>query len=1097
MYFIDELDHLLMEAGPLGKWQPMFSPRDRVRPVDLGGGLTNYSPDRPFEDVPLEPIRDDQFYYGIPGSQWKLMTPTQQQDVIGRHGILPRTPDDEQLFHGVPGSHWKYMSPDEQQAHISNMDRQDKLLNKLQQSVDSNRWADMYGLKTATPLPPGEKAYPGGNPVAKWPPAPPQNAVQPKLPPNAPPDTQAIVNQGGVDYYARPSEPISHEDGIGSNIRLGNTDLSQPTAGVRRQGDTWFDAEGNVITPPIPERPQRPEPELTPEQKKRQDQQRQYHRELSDYEDKIGEAVQASQSWASKIKALNAQARAYNTRHRHDPDFQPKEIQQIPVLMSLQDYHDWGFLPEIPQKPIPSWKKETEDTSALPDDFTREIPTIMTPKGELNIVQADMDAMKRGYIVYHSSDPTIPIDGPFETEEEARVALRETVREYAQKIARAFEAKNGQEMNDSQYARLIHDLEDDINIRGFEPPVKDMSYFWDEGEDDNRGRDYEYGKMREVQLQMLEKGLIDRVADDNPPGYRDDGHQPTYEEFKKVWCPFILDKANPPAKPWTYEEIRHAVVPLLRGLARGWQGEGAELDELMNEGYIALMQALINDRGKSPTFQYLKKYVWSAMRKYKKSGIGAVKRTRRGQGWGGQGTTSTSAEIGSAPDGMKATTVGDTIPNTAMTGGANGRVGKCPVCAGNGHAPWGEPETCVNCKGSGILPPTVKNPKGKTCSYCRSKSKNPPRNADGIALGTGKVWEPCNNCRGKGEVVYVNRKEFAGLERDDKGRLRTDNIALAASPYDINTAQDTSDEQMDPIDRWLKRDLQVFGAPTPDEGNEIKERLTDANRLILHLVKHADLSEGQKTILALRYGLPLPGFREWWADPMSVTELREFMANRVKNPDGSPRNVTTTVIKQNLDKIADKLRKAAQRIYGKDPDFDALWERYLEGGDIPDIYDVDPHNAKRFTGWGEKQRQMQGLPPLSGTLDKDDKQFVADLEVERNDLSTPYFKRNLPAKPVPTEEPVVPASRPSKPIKSAEYVPPLWAEPKTGEKEEVEGPLPMPIKERPTRPEQWNRKRYERVMESLVRLLERYEQLLIMDEVERGEIGDEILESIR
>lgn len=428
-----------------------------------------------------------------------------------------------------------------------------------------------------------------------------------------------------------------------------------------------------------------------------------------------------------------------------------------------------------------------------------------------------------GFYVIYDENPEARLDGPFQDEREARAAADRFAKEETQQQIKE------QGLQGHEADRLYKKLKDEVSFTFFdakedaERKKKEQARVGAGGLDKGSSNDrrWEYGDMRAHQIEMFEKGEC-TPADKNPdPNYLAKfdkmGAMQKLAHLKNVFCPLILDKCDPPRKPWSINQVMEAMMPIVDNLlsSKKWGGDGFDASMGIGPALTGMMNALINDRGKSPFPGYAERnYIVPKIRIAKKTG-GAVGRAQASDGWMNSGVTSLATPTGI--DGQ-----GELGDNLAQDTATFEKV-KCPSCKGVGFDPDDEGETCTNCHGSGTFGSDKKG-QPKKCPLCKGHKNE---------QGTAVIKHPCPTCSGTGSLIPYAERE---VEKDIQGGFRINPKTGEMERRDVVVNDQSSD-----------------GANT--DNDQIVIRLNSAARLIERLMQEADVTPTQRQILALAFGL--------------------------------------------------------------------------------------------------------------------------------------------------------------------------------------------------------------------------------------------------
>jgi hypothetical protein len=521
----------------------------------------------------------------------------------------------------------------------------------------------------------------------------------------------------------------------------------------------------------------------------------------------------------------------------------------------------------------------------LGDGFT-VAHNIKPPESKLNApdVLANANSSdETGFYVVHDQHPELRLDGPFPTEDDARRGMYKVASELSDADIR----EQGIDPNSHIADRLKKAKTDELSFVHYDKAeearkkaeaalgAKDQIGGQDKGSHNEKR--WNYGELKQEQEKMHAAGDIDpnSPADNNPdPSYID--KDPTLDNLKKVFNPLILDKANPPRKPWTINQVFNAMKPILNQKVKKWASSGFSRDDVLIAGMDGLMKAIIQDRGMSPFPGYAEKWIDNAIMRAKKKG-GSMGRSLRSDGWMSGGVTSLETPLGNGDQGE------DNIGSTIEDDGSTTERVTCPTCHGAKFDPDDEGVPCTYCHHTGIVGYDRKG-RAKLCKRCG---------------GSKMVRHPCPTCEGKGLIVTsVDQggehatKTTGGLSVDN-GAVQNKRVAidkkgrqLDDEGYVLNKdgQRETFDEKgkVDPSGQPLKStpvdykevvsvdrskfknglDSQPANADTGEDkpfgGEEeegIEKRLNDAARLISRLMKASNLSEQQVQTIGLAFGL--------------------------------------------------------------------------------------------------------------------------------------------------------------------------------------------------------------------------------------------------
>lgn len=659
--------------------------------------------------------------------------------------------------------------------------------------------------------------------------------------------------------------------------------------GNRLAAGEWADEQGKVMPYTAPERLPALNKPLSPEQ-------RAYQNALQERQNAIEAAWDRYEAVRDPIVKANRQRRNANTKLRKqmakfgtvltDAQFEQlveqgaagfQQMEWEPEVNTLDDLVTMGYADSIPPEP----PKPAPKATRLKRSGSSSSPTALTADGPARMINFDPENKDLGFIIFDDRNDDIPLAGPFSTEVEANTARNAVAVAVTKDEIRRREEEEGP-LNDVQKQAIRNNVEDHISYRLNRQRADEAAPSkWEHGgtewqKSDAGGveRRYEYGGMRQKQLQMWQSGRdeegnvidpsqlkIEQVSDDNPEGYMDG--KLTADHLKKIFCPLILDKADPPKQPWTFDQVMKAMWPLMQVEMNRWIGGGFTESDAAAVAGQALMKAIINDKGKSNFTYYAMGWVRGDLLRAKKTGSegGVMRSSSRGEGWMNRGVGSLNSAVAGAEGGAEGE-VGDYVDASAPS---FDKV-KCPECEGNGidiKHPLGE---CEYCQGKKVLPPTKKHPNGRKCIYCK---------------GRGQNYDKCNVCGGTGKWVVVNPKEYGSLTRHDKSGRLVDDAAISRDKEKGKTG--STQEILDSGNVDIERDASgrvsdVHGNISPADKAEMMERLNKANQFIVRLMDKTPMTNNQRAMIGFRFGLPVPGMRDGYGPPMTSTEVTEVMA---------------------------------------------------------------------------------------------------------------------------------------------------------------------------------------------------------------------------
>lgn len=562
-------------------------------------------------------------------------------------------------------------------------------------------------------------------------------------------------------------------------------------------------------------------------------------------------------------------------------------------------------------------------------------------------VLSPTESDESGYYVVDDQHPEIRLDGPFKDEIEARQGMQKVAAELAEADIRAdgltgHEADRVRKAKVNDLSFVFYNKEEEAKKKAAEQSRMGAGGL-EKGSSNDRM--WEYGKMREKQLEMLAAGLIDEnaPADNNPTSDYLKGH-PRLENLRKVFCPLILDKGEPPRTPWTIEQVAEAMLPLIDNLInKRWKGEGFDRAEAIGPALVGLMQAIINDRGKSPFPKYAEHYINIALYRAKKTG-GSVGRRLRDKGWMSGGVTSLDAPTGT---GETTDDVGSTIAHdTALF-----QKMKCPSCLGATFDPDDEGEKCTYCNGTGTFGSDKKG-RPRKCSLCKGMHGT---DAQGNKTPYTVVRAACPTCAGTGAIVPTTQR---GSEVDIEGGFRIDPKTGEMVRKGVSVNDQTSDAANTDNDR-------------------IVERLNSAARLVERLMQEAQLSNQQRQIMGLAFGLD--GSLRAKA-PTEVAELLGVLQGVQKS-----KQLIDTTIKNCIRKLRNVI------ITTKDEElFDWFLEQQYPHGmnGTPALKDLK--DTEGLNDWAEEERPW---PTSTGGKKKDE--TPEEAQSRKNEKNNPWYKRKI------------------------------------------------------------------------------------------------------
>lgn len=472
---------------------------------------------------------------------------------------------------------------------------------------------------------------------------------------------------------------------------------------------------------------------------------------------------------------------------------EPIDVQDAPAgdpdPYASDDWHDWPKTepkPEVkpnklPERPLDGRFRRGSEGATIKD----------TPGGLARELQAETST-QTGFIVVHDQHKEIPLAGPYPTEDEARADMNRVAAEMAAEQIQDM-ADLGHQLTPDQQARVKEMVAQQISFRYYDPVREDKLR---QTTPDGKKTRFDYGQMREKLVAMHEAGEIQNIKDENPDSEYLKG-KPTLDNLKKVWSPLLLDLGNPPRQPWTFEQILHAMMPVINSFTYKWKGSGFSESDVFGVAVVSLLKAIMNDRGMSPFSAYARWWMRGDIRRAKKK-AGVMPRALKDSGWGNQGATSMSAPLtggDGAADGELGSTVGSESPGFNKV--------TCPDCGGTKKSANDTPESCQYCTGEG------KNTDGTPCGLCK---------------GQGWIMPPCSSCGGTGRIVIVTKNDqlrSRGLEiyKDESGNY------------------------------------QIRGDIDELEKQELLERLNKAGRLVSKIMDVAGLNQAQQDLINLRFGL--------------------------------------------------------------------------------------------------------------------------------------------------------------------------------------------------------------------------------------------------
>lgn len=975
MFRLDDLDSILLEAGWYPEYLRLGRHKTPTQRMDLGGGLTtDVGPAAPEAPEPA-PFPLDK-----------------------------RRETDEDLIYGVPMRRWKYMTPEQQQAAITKWKQQEEIWNKIIQA-SADKYAKQAAAAPAQPAAPAPQLPPHlpkdttaivGDRVLGQPqkyvmhpgPGSPIGVKHPVL--------AAPVNKGvpaDTRWYSGSRKVLDPEDE--AMAKYFDEKPSKTKVGVDEFGNYVDMKTGKALYPTVQPKPVPRIP--SPEEQEFLKRQQAYDDQIAAAWNKYHQDVEAAKSQNRSIRGTN-QEYGFNDPLVSMPGLpytpssaDAKKFKVAPGEKTVRppenidDLVKMGYLDKVP--PVPVRPSKPEKVAPMrPAQTADEVSSgnvISTPEGPTRAFALPVNDETEGFYVYDEMS-RIPMDGPFATEHEAQQAIKDIAnRIYNERLSEQ-EEQRGTPLNPAQRKYLQQQIWDSLSW-GYRDPKDEKSY-WETKDDpikQARHRDYELAddtdphnpvspetpSLRATQLKMWQQGRdkngnpvvpedklkIVKVADENPPGYLDAG-RPTAEHLKKVWCPLILDKANPPQKPWTMKQLTEALYPLMKKMARQWVGQDYDEDQAIEDQYLGLLKAILNDRGIAPFYQYAKNYMFRSMRRAKKTEMGAIRRGDRAPGWGNSGLSSLDAPLKNS-EGMEDGSLADTV------GASRTHFEKvdCPECGGKGKLADEEGTVCTNCDGVGT------DEDGNPCPLCKREPK------------PGFIAPSCPACKGTGRWTVVSDPSAGTLARNDRGELID---AATIAPTIGKKGGGFKQDQLSLGDLEVEKrpdgSYQVEGPISPDEKVELQERLGMASRLVNtildRMMSNGQLNDYQREIISLRFGLP-SSMKPNGGSPLAPSEVATALTRSPKFAKEKP--PSSTFIDNTIKKIIPRMRNFLAN--SKDKDLFDLYDRYQRDWGLQDIQ-----------YWDDRLRAERGELPLAGYAELPD---VEAAEAEYREVGNKESKK--------------------------------------------------------------------------------------------------------